>query len=76
MDGYLIFLKKQTQDIKKKDAKSVFFGAGNQIRTDDLFITSEPLYRLSHTSVFNILTVFNRIVQRIYVCCVKISVNT
>lgn len=28
-----------------------FFGAGNQIRTDDLFITSELLYRLSHTSV-------------------------
>lgn len=26
------------------------FGAGGRIRTADLFITSEPLYLLSHTS--------------------------
>ncbi len=27
-----------------------FFGAGNQNRTDDLVITNDVLYRLSHTS--------------------------
>ena len=29
----------------------VFFGAGNQNRTDDLVITNDVLYRLSHTSI-------------------------
>ncbi len=28
-----------------------FFGAGNQNRTDDLVITNDVLYRLSHTSI-------------------------
>ncbi len=27
------------------------FGAGNQIRTDDLVITNDVLYQLSHTSI-------------------------
>ena len=27
------------------------FGAGNQNRTDDLVITNDVLYRLSHTSI-------------------------
>ena len=29
----------------------VVFGAGNQNRTDDLVITNDVLYRLSHTSM-------------------------
>lgn len=41
------FLQKNEKD---RDEKSRSFGAGGRIRTADLFITSEPLYLLSHTS--------------------------
>ena len=39
--------------MKKKKATRLgcFFGAGNQNRTDDLVITNDVLYRLSHTSI-------------------------
>ena len=30
------------------------FGAGNQNRTDDLVITNDVLYRLSHTSKYSL----------------------
>ena len=35
------------------------FGAGNRIRTDDLLITNQLLYRLSHTSDYNIISYLN-----------------
>ena len=43
---------------KKPDAFASGFGAGNQNRTDDLVITNDVLYRLSHTSTcdFDIIT--------------------
>ena len=34
----------------KTEIRFAFFGAGNQNRTDDLVITNDVLYRLSHTS--------------------------
>ncbi len=37
-------------------AASVDVGASGRIRTGDLFITSELLYRLSHTSIWCIYT--------------------
>ena len=45
-----VFAKKTTT--KKTGTLIAFrsFGAGGRIRTADLFITSEPLYLLSHTS--------------------------
>ena len=36
---------------KKSTAIAMDFGAGNQIRTDDLVITNDVLYQLSHTSI-------------------------
>ena len=36
---------------QKSTSFEVLFGAGNQNRTDDLVITNDVLYRLSHTSV-------------------------
>lgn len=42
----------KNQKTKKTGTLITFrsFGAGGRIRTADLFITSEPLYLLSHTS--------------------------
>ena len=46
-----------TQATKKDPKKpSGLFGAGNQNRTDDLVITNDVLYRLSHTSDFIIIS--------------------
>ena len=36
---------------QKSTSSEVLFGAGNQNRTDDLVITNDVLYRLSHTSI-------------------------
>ena len=36
---------------RTKSFDLVLFGAGNQNRTDDLVITNDVLYRLSHTSI-------------------------
>lgn len=44
-----VFAKKNNNE-KDRDEKPRSFGAGGRIRTADLFITSEPLYLLSHTS--------------------------
>ena len=38
---------------------SGFFGAGNQNRTDDLVITNDVLYRLSHTSACDFVIIPN-----------------
>ena len=35
---------------KSRPLQETAFGAGNQNRTDDLVITNDVLYRLSHTS--------------------------
>ena len=43
--------KKTKQPVSSyRKNKLLLFGAGNQIRTDDLLITSEMLYLLSYTS--------------------------
>lgn len=42
------------KQIKNQVNKTWFFGADRQIRTADLFITSEPLYRLSHISILEV----------------------
>ena len=48
----------------------VVFGAGNQNRTDDLVITNDVLYRLSHTSMlsrdFVIISNANRFVNSFF----------
>ena len=44
-----LFCKEKTK--KPKNKSSWVFGAGNQNRTDDLVITNDVLYRLSHTSI-------------------------
>ena len=36
---------------KRHDFHRVFFGADNQIRTGDLILTKDVLYRLSHISI-------------------------
>ena len=44
---------------KKRKTRTLLrsgFGAGNQNRTDDLVITNDVLYRLSHTSKPSVLT--------------------
>ena len=41
---------KKPENEKDRNETSRPFGAGGRIRTADLFITSEPLYLLSHTS--------------------------
>ena len=52
--------------------ESTFYGAGNQNRTDDLVITNDVLYRLSHTSVvpsvddFDIITNHFRFVNTFF----------
>ena len=47
-----------TEPWRNKDKKSIAiamdFGAGNQNRTDDLVITNDVLYRLSHTSKYSL----------------------
>ena len=53
---YIIFFAKVKGSCKKNQTKNSVaiateFGAGNQNRTDDLVITNDVLYRLSHTSV-------------------------
>ena len=40
--------------IKKATRLGCFYGAGNQNRTDDLVITNDVLYRLSHTSILRL----------------------
>ena len=42
------------------------FGAGNQNRTDDLVITNDVLYRLSHTSDLVIISYQNCFVKRFF----------
>ena len=39
---------------KKSTAIAMDFGAGNQIRTDDLVITNDVLCQLSHTSKYSL----------------------
>lgn len=49
----IIFSKSQNSLSDKEKGlirNQTFFGASGRIRTGDLFITSELLYRLSHTS--------------------------
>ncbi len=50
LSRYTVFLQNCPLEYR---SKSVFFlfGAGNQNRTDDLVITNDVLYRLSHTSI-------------------------
>ncbi len=44
--------KKISEKNKPQGRLSLGLGAGNQNRTDDLVITNDVLYRLSHTSIF------------------------
>ena len=48
-------------DTNKKSRELVLgiFGAGNQNRTDDLVITNDVLYRLSHTSACDFVIIPN-----------------
>ena len=43
--------KRKVKSTKKSRLRDFLFGAGNQNRTDDLVITNDVLYRLSHTSI-------------------------
>ena len=45
-EGFWLFIRK-----RKATRLGCFSGAGNQNRTDDLVITNDVLYRLSHTSI-------------------------
>ena len=45
---------------KKQPDWVAFFGAGNQNRTDDLVITNDVLYRLSHTSACDFVIIPNQ----------------
>lgn len=51
--AYLVNLTKSNYFSLNKSStvKRSSFGAGNQNRTDDLVITNDVLYRLSHTSI-------------------------
>ena len=59
---------------QKSTAIAMLFGAGNQNRTDDLVITNDVLYRLSHTSmscdfviISNILGFVNSFLKNIFI---------
>ena len=45
---------------KKQPDWVAFYGAGNQNRTDDLVITNDVLYRLSHTSACDFVIIPNQ----------------
>ena len=45
---------------------AVYFGATDQIRTGDLLITNQLLYRLSHSSIYlSCLTILYQIANKI-----------
>ena len=67
VNGAVHHYKVSTITKKHTDISVCFFvGAGNQNRTDDLVITNDVLYRLSHTSDFVIISNRHRFVKMIF----------
>ena len=67
VNGAVHHYKVSTITKKHTDTSVCFFvGAGNQNRTDDLVITNDVLYRLSHTSDFVIIPNTHHFVKMIF----------